>query len=665
MSIKWKLWLLTAVPLLAVAALSGQQYWANARAAAAMTQVRELTGLATRISALVHETQKERGMTAGFLGSKGAKFAAELPKQRDTAAARADEWFAFLDTLDRDAFPDAVQARLGDAIEQWEGLAAVRDRVSSQAIPASEAIGYYTEFNRRCLDTIGAISQASSNAEVNAAVNAYVLFLKGKERAGIERAVLSNTFAADKFGPGMFRKFVSLVTEQDAYFREFALRAGDDAIASFEGAMQHASVAQVQRLRQVAFDNADTGGFGVDAGDWFATITQKINQLKAVEDALSGQVTELAAARCAQAVRAQWAVAGFAGAMLLVGGFGGWWVTRSVNRPMLALMGRMQEVSETNNLTLTANEKGSDELAQLGKSYNAMLGTMRDLLTRVNQTSEEVAAAATEVAASSEELLTGTDEQSQQVTQIGAAVEQMSASVVQVERQATEVSRDATAAGEVAQSGREIVQQTVSGMETIRDAVSQSSVAVQDLGKRGEEIGQIIAVINDIADQTNLLALNAAIEAARAGEHGRGFAVVADEVRKLADRTTAATQEIGESIQAIQAGTAEAVDRMESGTQRVRDGVDAAGQAGRSLDEIVNTAAGLGQKVGSIAEAAREQTTASEMVAQGIEQINAVSIQSREGSRQAAEAAASLSQRAETLRELVSRFRTEAAKTPA
>ncbi|MEO1235515.1 MAG: methyl-accepting chemotaxis protein [Planctomycetota bacterium] len=658
MSIKLKLIFLAAVPVAVAATLTLVLYAKSARTSQQMDDVRQLTELAVRVGALVHETQKERGRTAGFLGSKGQKFAKELPEQRGLTDTRHAELTAYLEGFDADRYDQAFRDDFAAALADLGELEDRRRQVSAQSIPTGEALGYYTAMNGRFLDAIGVMSEQSEDAGLTRTIAAYVHFLKGKERAGIERAVLSNTFAADRFGPGMFRKLVGLVTQQDTYMAEFEALASDGALAFYEQAQGDPAFAQVEAFRAEAFAHAAEGGFGVDAGTWFATITQKINQLKATEDLLAEELKDQAEVALASADRARMMFAALAAAVVLLGGAGAWWTVRSISRPLGRLMRGIREVQHSKDLTNAVDCRGRDEIATLARSFNEMIEALAEILREVRQSSEDVAAAATQVAACSEEVSSGMGEQSGQVQSISAAIEQMSASVAEVARQAEDAAGDADRAGGVAREGRRVVGDTVEGMQTIRDAVTRSADAVTELGKRGEQIGQIIEVINDIADQTNLLALNAAIEAARAGEHGRGFAVVADEVRKLADRTTQATNEIGESITAIQNETGQAVERMNAGTGQVESGVAAANRAGESLEEIVASSGSLTHKVQSIAAAAAEQSAASEEVARGVESINAVTNQSLEGMRQSAEASEHLSRRAEELRELAGRFTT-------
>ncbi len=317
----------------------------------------------------------------------------------------------------------------------------------------------------------------------------------------------------------------------------------------------------------------------------------------------------------------------------------------------------LQAIAQGDLTTEPLNIKTRDEMGELARAADKMNESLQNLLREVDHASKDVASAATEIASSSEEMAQGMSEQTSQMAQISQAVQEMSKSVVLVAEKASQASQTATRSGDLAGEGGQVVTETVEGMQSIREAVMASAGSVEELGKRGQQIGQIIDVINDIADQTNLLALNAAIEAARAGEHGRGFAVVADEVRKLADRTTKATEEVGDSISAIQSETVDAVKRMEIGTQQVEQGVEKASHAGESLGQIVDAATEVAEMIREISGAADEQSAAAEQVSQNIVSISAVAEQSSQGAEQAAQASQELSTKAEQLQQLVSSFK--------
>ncbi|MEM6750278.1 MAG: methyl-accepting chemotaxis protein [Planctomycetota bacterium] len=330
---------------------------------------------------------------------------------------------------------------------------------------------------------------------------------------------------------------------------------------------------------------------------------------------------------------------------------------RQITRSLNLVVARARAIAQKDLSGEDLQVKSRDEIGELATAVNAMVGSLREIIARVAGASQEVASAATQISASSDEMARGMDQQQQQTAQVSAAVEQMSASVIEVASKSSEAVQTAGQAGRSAAEGGEVVQKTVGGINEIASVVNEAAGAVKELGQRSEQIGEVIEVINDIADQTNLLALNAAIEAARAGEHGRGFAVVADEVRKLADRTTKATEEIADSIRAIQGKTGQAVARIEQGTAKVDEGVGLAQQAGGSLSAIVDGSDRVAQMIESIAAAAEEQSAAAEQIAGNVEAITTVTQQSTEGSRQAAAAANQLSAKSDELRMLVGQFR--------
>jgi methyl-accepting chemotaxis protein len=333
-------------------------------------------------------------------------------------------------------------------------------------------------------------------------------------------------------------------------------------------------------------------------------------------------------------------------------------IRRSIVGPIRKLSDMMTDIAEgEGDLTQRIEHKSNDELGKLAKGFNTFAQKVHDTIAQVASSAQEVASAATEIAAVSDEMANGLSQQSSQVHQISSAIEEMNASIVEVARKSEDVVKHAESDAEAAEAGGKIVFETVHEMQSIKQTVTDTAASVEELGKRGEQIGQIIAVINDIADQTNLLALNAAIEAARAGEHGRGFAVVADEVRKLADRTTKATDEIAHSITAIQTETQSAVERMSKGTEQVASGAERASEAGESLRNIVESSRSAVDMIRSIAAAADQQSTASGQVANNIESISSFTRQSSEGASQAAMASGQLSDKAEQLQRLVKQFK--------
>lgn len=332
-------------------------------------------------------------------------------------------------------------------------------------------------------------------------------------------------------------------------------------------------------------------------------------------------------------------------------------LSRSIVRAIRKVADRAESIANNDLSHPCLSLKRSDELGDLGRSVDTMQESLKAIISEVSDAANQVAAGVNEIAASSDQITGSMQTQASQVQQVSSAVEQMSASIGEVASKTVETSARAKDAGDAAQNGGRVVEQSIDAMNDIREAVGSSASSVQELGRRGEQIGEIISVINDIADQTNLLALNAAIEAARAGEHGRGFAVVADEVRKLADRTTKATDEIGQSITAIQSETEQAVHRMSAGTNQVDNGVQSVQETGESLRSIVENSQTISQMVTSIAAAAEQQSSASEAVSKSIIEISEVTNQTLSGAQQTSSATAELAAKADRLRQLTTQFR--------
>lgn len=319
------------------------------------------------------------------------------------------------------------------------------------------------------------------------------------------------------------------------------------------------------------------------------------------------------------------------------------------------------EMKRFENGDLTANlaVRSDDEIGRLFTGFNRAVANIREMLLRVDQAVSLTTETSYEILNKSAEMSDGSNRQSNEVSKITASIERMTLKITETSGNAASAAESAGKSVNVATDGGRDVENTLSGIKSLAQVVADSTEKVTLLGKNSSEIGSIVKVIDDIADQTNLLALNAAIEAARAGEQGRGFAVVADEVRKLAEKTTRATKEIESMIKQIQSETESVVKVMNEGKKRVDNDVTNAVKAGNSLSEIINSSKELVDKINLVAKANDEQTVEAEQISHRIDSINQVAYQVVAGNEDITRKSEELKQMMENLRDLVNGFTVE------
>jgi methyl-accepting chemotaxis protein len=331
----------------------------------------------------------------------------------------------------------------------------------------------------------------------------------------------------------------------------------------------------------------------------------------------------------------------------------------SISRSSASLQETATQLA-SGNLTVRASISSNDELGVIGGSFNRIADTLQSAMGQVRSCSESLTVAAAELRTNADQIAIGSENVAAQAATVATAGEEMAATSNDIANNCSMAVESANRACVTATSGADVVQKTVSGMSRIAIKVQESARTVENLGQRSVQIGAIIGTIEDIADQTNLLALNAAIEAARAGEQGRGFAVVADEVRALAERTTRATKEIGGMIKSIQLETRSAVAAMEEGVHEVERGTEDASRSGSALEEILAQVNEVTGQINQIATAAEEQTATTNEISGNILKITDV-VQETAGSSQMTAAAASrLADLAQELQGVVNQFRLNA-----
>ncbi|GAB4252096.1 methyl-accepting chemotaxis protein [Deferrisoma sp.] len=309
------------------------------------------------------------------------------------------------------------------------------------------------------------------------------------------------------------------------------------------------------------------------------------------------------------------------------------------------------------DLTADISVRRSDELGRMAGAYREMRRGLSELIRRVSDSAGTVASAAQQISASSQQVAAGADEQSRKATEVATAIEEVSSTVLEVSKNAQEVAQNAQEMSDVARQGEGVLLDSLERMDGIARMVEGLAARIEELGQKTESIGQVIRTIDEIADQTNLLALNAAIEAARAGEHGRGFAVVADEVRKLAEKTTKATKEVEATIRSIQEESRQAVEATSVGRVQAAEAHEVFDRAGKAFRDILARVEDVSRMVGQIAVAAEQQSAAIEQMSTNVEGIATVSREVAGQTGELARSSQSLAGEAHRLQEAVGRFR--------
>ncbi|MCF6756801.1 methyl-accepting chemotaxis protein [Pseudomonas balearica] len=617
----------------------------------------QATALARPVFRLVELTQQHRGLSAMLLGGNPAVTAKRAERESDVEAALAELSGAL--PAARQQLPSWQAIRQGWGEIRREGLGWTQAR---NMRAHTELIQSMLRFNTELADAYGLTfdPEAESYYLMAAALDEVPYLI---ERIGRLRGSASAALAHGSMGDEQ-RVGLILLSEEIRGAMSAMQISLDKVIAQrpeLRGTLEAASTRlreQAAGLDEVVQGMVQRGDFArVSSERFFAMASEAIGiGYQQIRETLLPSLDSLLNQRIAKAQRVLMLnVAVSLLALLLIG-----YLSAGAYFSVMTSVRRLREGSgrlAAGDLTARIELDTRDELRQVAASFNEMAAAMRGLIGSIRDNSDHVADSARSLVTASGQIHVATQCQSDAASSMAAAVEQMTVGIEHIARNAGEADSLAHRSGELSRQGGEIVAAVVEEIRQIAASVSESAHTVAELGERSGQISAIVQVIGDIAAQTNLLALNAAIEAARAGEQGRGFAVVADEVRKLAERTAQSTREIGEMVAAIQQGTSGAVQGMEQGVTRVNEGVVRAQRAGEAMHGIREAANQVQGTVAEISHALREQSAASAEIAQKVSMIAQMAEENGSAVGSNHQTASRLSDLAGTLLDNVSRFK--------
>ncbi|WP_077530698.1 methyl-accepting chemotaxis protein [Vreelandella utahensis] len=647
-------------PALAVilwfAALNIQESYSSYRDAQALSSMIELVQAGAPV---VEQLQRERGRSAVVFAAganSGEAVDAMKAQRRRTDEAIKSYQEALRQLRAVYEFPDRIGASINQTTRRLDGLSQERASIDAQRITAGESAQAYTGIIMGLLDGVGRIVRRATDPGITRWVSAYYLMANASEMAGRERAAGASMIRSGDFKQTGFARIAGLHGKQEALFRQAGERLGSDERSALSEKLNNPEEAAMDGLRNQLL-KGEAGISSLSAEQWFRTATRRIEALNGIGDGLLEKVDSrtsslLGNARGALISTSSVTLAAIGLVVLLFVV-----IAQGINRQVGRLVNGLRSAMEQKDLSTQIPVETQDEIGTISATINDLFGRFGEALRRIDQASVQLATATEETSSTADQNATQVRNQQQNIEQVAASTEEMSSTSEEISQNTQQVADAANNATDKSRSGEQALRSSVERITSLASSVENVNTVINELEQRSGSITEMIEVIRQVADQTNLLALNAAIEAARAGEHGRGFAVVADEVRNLAKKTQESTTEIESIISGFQEITDNASRSVKESHALANQTREQAADLEQTLADILSDVNRINDMSTQIATASEEQVTVTRELAGSMESISESAIQTLNGSEEISRVSSEQAELARELQDMANEFR--------